>query len=65
MALAGTGYKHSTLTSFQCTFSAEFERLEFADDVLDMWSGGGGQKGSFFFMFASGCQSNGNKISSN
>lgn len=48
MALAGTGCKHSTLTSFQCTFSAEFEKLEFADDVLNTCSGGEGRKDPSF-----------------
>lgn len=58
MVLAGTGYKHGTVTDFQCTFSAQFERLEFPDDMLNVCGGGGGQKRSFFFLFTSGCQSN-------
>lgn len=58
MALAGTGYKHSTLTAFPCTFSAQLERLEFPDDVRDVCGGGEGRKGPSFFMFTPGCQSN-------
>lgn len=58
MALAGTGYKHSTLPGFHWTFSAHFERLEFLDDVLNVCGGGGRQKGSFFFISTPGCQSN-------
>lgn len=58
IALAGTGYKHSTLPGFHCTFSAHFERLEFLDDVLSVCGGGGGQKGSFFFISTPACQLN-------
>lgn len=65
MALAGTGYKHSTLTGFQCTYSANLRDWNFQMTCSMYVVGVEGRKVLLFHVHFWLSVKHSNKISSN